>query len=444
MSVQIMRELLLIKDNLANKITYYHLVLFVLSLPFDRFYSHLILVSLAVHTLIQFSANTIKPVFTLRTLVLQSAAFVTLLSTIYTINLNQAFVEWELAIPIVVLPLLFCFNPLDLKKYRAQLLLIFALGCTATIMYLYIDAFITIWHYHLPLQSIISPAFTNHNFSQPIDMHATFFSLQVAVALVYLLSVLISEKLTLNSKLLYWVCCLILAAGIIQLSSKSVFATLFLVINIVIPYFLLQGSRRRRFIMITASISCFVVIGIYNSRTFHDRYFGELKEDLSPSFAGQTVEPRLERWKIAGTLIAQSPIIGHGAGSEIGLLREQYFNKKFYNSYLHRLNAHNEYLSFLVKSGIWGLAVYLATLAFGFKKALRKNDVVFFSFMLLLTIVSLSENILDADKGIIFYNFFFCFFVFSSDQQEPINLPIKRHKYLRNVATKQAPVPSLL
>jgi O-antigen ligase len=198
-----------------------------------------------VHTLIHFNANTIKPVFTLRTLALTSVFFVTLVSTIYTINLKQAFVEWELAIPILVFPLLFCCNPLDLKKYRGKLLLIFALACTATIVYLYIDALITIWHYHLPLQAIISPAFTNHNFSEPIDIHATFFSLQVAVALVYLLSVLISEKLTLNSKLLYGFCCLILAAAIIQLSSKSVFATLFLVINIAIPYFLLQGSRRR-------------------------------------------------------------------------------------------------------------------------------------------------------------------------------------------------------
>jgi len=439
-----MRELLLIKDNLANKISYYHLVLFVVSLPFDRFYSHLLLVSLAVHTLIHFDKSNVKPVFTLRTLALQSVVFVTLISTIYTINLKQAFVEWQLAIPILVFPLLFCINPLDLKKYRGRLLFIFALGCTATIVYLYIDAFITILHYSMPWRAIISPAFTNHNFSEPIDMHATFFSLQVAIALIYLLSELITQKLSQNSKLLYSICCLILAAGIIQLSSKSVFATLFLVINIAIPYFLLHGSRRRRFVMITASISCFVVIGIFNSRTFHDRYLGELKEDLSPSFAGQTVEPRLERWKIASTLIAQSPIIGHGAGSEIELLGEQYFNKKFYNSYLHRLNAHNEYLSFLIKSGVWGLAVYLATLVFGFKKAVRKNDVVFFSFMLLLAIVSLSENILDADKGMIFFSFFFCFFVFSSDQQEPLNLPKKRHKYLRNMATKQVAIPSLL
>jgi O-antigen ligase len=438
-----MKELLLIKDSLANRISYYHLMLFLLSLPFDRFYSHLILASFAIHTLIQINKNAIKPVFTLRTAMLLSVFLVTLISTIYTIKPRQAFTEWELDVPILLLPLLLCFNQLDLKKYKPQLLLALALGCTATILYLYADAFITIRHYGLPLSSILSPAFTNHNFSEPIDMHATFFSLQIAVALIYLLSRLVSERLTPISLVIYIACSCVLAAGIIQLSSKSVFVALLIIVNIAFPYFLLQGTRRRQFIMISTFVSCLVIIGIFNSRTFRDRYLSELKEDLSSSFAGQTVEPRLERWKIAAKLIGQSPIIGHGAGSEIKLLEEQYFAKKFYSSYLHHLNAHNEYLSFLIKSGIWGLVVYLATLAYGFKKAIRKNDVLFFSFMILIAIVSLSENVLDVDKGVMFYSFFFSFFVFAAEQKEYINIHAKRHKYLRKGATKRAVAPSL-
>ncbi|MDB5023652.1 MAG: O-antigen ligase family protein [Mucilaginibacter sp.] len=439
-----MRELLLIKDNLANKISYYHLMLFLLSLPFDLFYNHLILASYAVHTVIQFKKSAVKPVFNLRTSVLTSVFFVTLASTIYTINPSHAFTEWELDTPILLLPLLLCFNQLDLKRYSRQLLMAFALGCTATILYLYADAFVTIRHYQMPLSSILSPAFTNHNFSEPIDMHATFFSLQIALALIYLLSRLIGERLTPANQLFYTICCVVLSAGIIQLSSKSIFAALLLIINVAFPYFLLEGSRRRQFIMISIFVSCMAAIGIFNTHALNDRYLSELKEDLSPSFPGQTVEPRLERWKIAAKLIRNSPIIGYGAGSEIQLLREQYFAKKFYSSFLHHLNSHNEYLSFLIKSGIWGLAVYLATLVYGFKKAIRKRDVVFFSFIALVAIVSLSENILDVDKGVIFYSFFFSFFVFAAEQKEPINIPIKGHKYLRKVATKRAVAPSSL
>src|SRR6201996_1172783 len=202
-----MRELLLIKDTLANKISYYHIMLFLFSLPFDMFYSHLILASFTIHTIIQFKRNAVKPVFNLRTGALTSVFLVTLVSTIYTSNLPHAFIEWELDIPILLFPLVLCFNQLDLKKYKPQLLLAFALGSTATIIYLYVDALITIRHYQLPLSDILLPGFTNHNFSQPLDIHATFFSLQVAIALIYLLSRLIGKRLTLASQVFYIICC---------------------------------------------------------------------------------------------------------------------------------------------------------------------------------------------------------------------------------------------
>ena len=439
-----MKELLLIRDNLANKISYYHVLLFMVSLPFDRFYSHLILASFAIHTIIQYNKKDVKPVFTLRTVALQSVFWATVISTIYTINAIQAFAEWGRELPVLLFPLILCFNPLDLKKYRSPLLLGLALCCTGTILYLYADAFITIRYYKLPLSAIQSAAFTNQNFSEPIDMHATFFSLQIALALVYLLSVLIAERLPLQNKILYSICCLVLTAGIIQLGSKSIFVALLFIVNIAFPYALLPGAHRKKFMTITALLSCLVLIGIVSSKGLKDRYLSELKEDMSHTYKGQNVEPRAERWKVAIGLIRKSPIVGYGAGSEIQLLQKQYFDKKYYSSYIHRLNAHNEYMSFMIKSGIWGLAIYLATLVYGFKKAIRKRDIVFFCFMILIAFVSMSENLLDADKGAIFYAFFFSFFVFTSEQNEHINIPAKRHKFFRKVATKQAVTSSLL
>lgn len=439
-----MKELFLPEDNLANKISYYHVMLFLLSLPFDRFYSHLVLASLAIHTIIQFHRPLVKPLLTWPAAILQSVFWLTVIGTIYTINFRQSLLEWELDLPILLFPLIFCVNPLDLKKYRPQLLMAFALACTATVLYLYFDALKTISYYHLPLSAILTHAFTNHNFSLPIDMHATFLSLQIAVALIYLLSRLIGERMGTLNALFHLIGCIILTAGIIQLSSKSVFAALFLVVNLAIPYFLLGGKKRKWYLLISWALSCLMIIGIFNSATLRDRYFAELKEDLSPSVKGQNLEPRLERWKIAAELVSKSPVIGYGSGSEMQLLQQEYFARKFYSSYLHRLNAHNEYLSFLIKTGLLGLAVYITTLVYGFKRAIRRRDVLFFSFMMLISIVSLSENILDADKGVLFYSFFLSFFIFISQQSEKINLPEKRYKYLRKAATKQTIEPSLI
>ncbi len=438
-----MKELFLIKDTKANQVSYYHLMMLLLSLPFDLFYSHIILISLSLHTIIHFNKNSIKTVFMWRTVALQAVFFVTLISSIYTISPAGASTQLGLDIPIFLFPLIFCFNPLDLKKYLPNLLLVFALGCTVTIAYLYIDAFATARYYKLPLLSIFSPAFTNQNFSEPIDMHATFFSLQVAISLVYLLSRLVNERSSRN-KIFYAICCMILAAGIIQLSSKSVFVALFLTINIGFPYFLLEGARRKQFMLIASSLSVLIVAVILNSHAFRERFLTELKQDFSKTIVVQSVEPRLMRWEIAVDLVKKSPIVGYGAGSETGLLQDKYFAQKLYNSYLHKLNAHNEYLSFLIKSGIWGLLVYLATLIYGFRMAIRKKDIFFLTFMMLISIVSLSENILDVDKGVMFYGFFFSFFVFVSTQKEKLEIQLGKHKYLRKVATNHEFAPSSL
>jgi len=436
-----MKQLLPTGDSLANKISFYHLLLLMASLPFNFFFSHLILMSFGVHTIIQFNKQNLKPVFTWRTLLLQSVFLVTIISTIYTINKPEAYNEWGKQLTILLFPLLFCFTGLDIKRYRPALLLGFSLVCTATIAYLFYDALHTIRYYKMPLTALFSAAFTNHNFSEPIDIHATFFSMQLVIALVYLAGVVVKER---NNyyRFLYAVCILILWAGLFQLCAKSVIFCLFAILTIVLPWFLLTGSRRWKFMIVAVFASVALIAGIFQIKAFRERYVTDLQVDLSAPKAGETTDPRLARWETASGLIKQSPLIGHGAGSEIGLLHQQFFIKKYYSSFLNNLNVHNEYLSFMLKSGLLGLLIYLATLAFGFRQALKAKDMLFFSFMLLLVFVSFSENFLDVDKGIFFYAFFFSFFVFSNDKERKnskrfiaINNEPLEHNYLEEPAT---------
>ncbi|MEP6611922.1 MAG: hypothetical protein ABJA76_08560, partial [Mucilaginibacter sp.] len=116
-----MSGLFRVNDTLTNKISYYHLMLLMASLPFDKFYSHLILISYGIHTLIHLSKKNIKPVFNLRMLALQSAFIITLFATVYTTNTKGAFDEIGRRAVILVIPILFCLNPFDLKKYRDNL-----------------------------------------------------------------------------------------------------------------------------------------------------------------------------------------------------------------------------------------------------------------------------------------------------------------------------------
>lgn len=434
-NIQTMKELLLINDNTTNKISYYHLLLLMASLPFDRFYSHIILISFTVHTLIHLKKDKLKDLFTVNNLVLQSAFWVTVIAATYTHYLPQALTELTLRLPILLIPVLFSLTDLDIKKYQPLLLKSFALVCTATVIYLYFDAYHTIKYYGLPLKTIFTPAFTNHNFSEPIDMHATFFSFQLVIALVYLVSVVFKQA-SLSSKLFYAGCCFILLCALIQLSSKSILAILFIIANVAIPYYLFKGKSRLRFVVAALTISAVCIAGVLNIPSFRDRYITALQKDLSVDKPGEGSDPRLARWHVVVDVIKQKPVMGYGSGSEFLLLKDGFYNAKMYSSFLAGLNSHNQYLSFLVKSGVWGLLVYLFTLIYGFKVAIAKRDLVFISFMLVISVVSLSENVLDMDKGVIFYGFFFAFFM-SPDLNKKKTL-IKEPKpaeYLRQVAT---------
>ena len=415
-----MKDLLPGNDSLANKISFFHIALLLLSLPFDLFYSHVILISLCVHTLIQLKKENIKPILTVRVLAVQAVFFVTVMATIYTQYPQQAFAEWGREVVIFIIPLIFCLNSLDIKKYRPFLLSIFAIGCSLTVIYLYANAFIILKFYNISINSIFTPAFTSHNFSEPIAIHATFFSLQLVIALVFMVYYLLNYKTSLALKIIYAACCLILLAGLMQLGSKSILVTLFFIFALAFPYCLPTWKKRLRFLAVVSGASLIILGLIFSNATFKTKYINDLQTDLSPLKPGQNSEPRLARWEVISSTIKSSPVIGHGSGSEIAILSNEFFNHKLYDSYFEKLNAHNEYLSFLLKSGIWGLAVYLAVLVYGFKMALQHKDVLFISFMLLIAIVSLSENILDMDKGVFFYGFFFSFFLFSYPQKKTI------------------------
>lgn len=417
-----MEKLLRPDDTLNNRISYYLLMLLLLSLPFNMFYSHLLLIGLALHTIIQIRKSNIKPVFTQTNFILTAVFFVTLLSTIYTTNKPQAFTELGRQVTILLIPLIFIFNPLDIKKYRHSLLLIFSFGCTITIIYLFFEALFTIKHYHLPITALASSAFTNHNFSEPLDIHATFFSMQIAIALFYLLYIFVRESVK-PYKFFWLICCGILAMGILQLSSKSIFIALLLTINIALPWFMLKGRSRFRFVAVSAALFIVVMAGIYTRDTFKERYVTELKKDLSKSTGAELTDPRLARWVVAISVGAQSPVIGHGAGTEIGLLKDPFFDHQFYRSYLAGLNSHNQFISLFIKSGITGLLVYLFVLIFGIGVATAKRDLLLMAFMIIITAVSFSENFLDVDKGIFFYSVFFSLLIFSASSQTLIVTP---------------------
>jgi O-antigen ligase len=402
-----MKQYFFIKDEPANAISFYHLACFLIALPFDRFYSELILISFVLHTIIHLKKDRLKLVVSKEVGIVTAVYLAGLVSMLYSFHQKQAVNDIGVQLAILLFPVLLSVNELDLKKYKLPLLQIFGFTCILAIAYLYLDALLIIRYYHLPWSSLLSASFMNHNFSSPITMHATYLSMYVAFSICIFLFLYIKESSN-SSRITYSGCILLLTAALLQLSTKSVSIALVAIIFGVFPPFFFDKRRKLLFLIYSVVGLVIIVFTIRHFDSFRERYISDFKRDLAGyTKKNETADPRIVRWKVAMELIKNSPVIGYGSGSEVALLKEKYFEKKLYFSYLNQFNAHNEYLSLLIKSGIPGLVVYLSVLGYSLFVAWKKRDLLFAAFLLLITITSVSENILDLNKGVFFYSFFF-------------------------------------
>ena len=414
-----MKKLFIIDDTLSNKITYYHLVAFLTFLPFNFFYSELALISLGVHTLIHVKKRDVKNVLKPGVIFLQAVFFLTLLSTIYAHNKHEGFSLLVRQLAIFIFPILLFLSPINFHKYRANILSIFALTCIGTILYLYADAMRVIHFYQMKPSSLFSSYFINHNFSSPIGLHATYLSMYAALSLLYLLWTL-NQPNSFYKKIVIIAGILILSAGLVQLASRAVLIAVLISSCIIFPLFFLKGKQRIIHFIIETLILLMVLSAIFFSDSFKNRYVTQLETDLQNKDQEYAINnTRMQRWDLAWQVIKEKPLFGHGTGDEVDLLRKEYFAHKYYSAFVFRLNAHNQYLSFLIKCGMAGLLIYFFLLIYGIKKALKNHDFTFLSFIIILCVVSLSENYLDVNKGIFFYSFFFSFFIKAQKKAAP-------------------------
>ena len=411
---------LYIRDSLVNRITYYHLLAFLTALPFDRFYSQLVLVSLVLHTVINMRKTAWKQVDWKTVLLLQSVFFITVICTAWSVYATIGIGAWEKQAAIFLFPLLLFLHRSILQKHGEKLLTGFAFVITLTIVYLYTDAFRIMAYYNFPLEKLFSVFFLNHNFAKPIGLHATYLSLYTAVAILVIFHNLLIMQTKKTGKIVQMFCLFILSAGLLQLASRSVLIAFLLIINCVLPFYFAKGKMRFRFLAFTLFVSAIVIFCMVRLDGFHFRLVQGLKDDLATtSLSYSLVDPRATRWELAFDLVKESPVIGYGTGSEIPLLKQAYFENRLYDSYLNELNAHNQYLSFLLKGGLMALFAYLLTLYWAFRRALRSRDLLFVAFLLLLAITGVSENLLDVNKGIFFYAFFLSFFALRKQKDAP-------------------------
>ncbi|MBS1601030.1 MAG: O-antigen ligase family protein [Bacteroidetes bacterium] len=412
-----MREILYIDDTPGNKISYYLLLAFLVMLPFDRVYSELALIGLFLHTLVENwpmrwgvgGAAGRGRVFSFRWVgwLVSCLFLVVLIGSLYAPSWRDAERHMEKQLALVLFPWIAWNSRLDWNRVKWPLLKAFALSCFFTVVFLYESAIAAA----PSLGALFTPGYLNHAFTAPIDLHATYFAMDVAVALVVVVCVGIAAR-SLWLKLAYGLMALLFLLALVQLASRAVCLAVLVIVN-VLPWLLLKGRLRLVAIGGYLLLSLLLVVLVIRNQTLYTRYLVSLKQDMmGVTGREEDPEPRMARWKCAWELIRDSPWAGYGTGSEVPRLKERYYAHQLTISYTHDLNAHNQFISYVLNIGLPGGLLYLGVLVAGGLVAYRRRDVLSGSFLVVVAAVSFSENILDTNKGIFFFSVFFCLFFY--------------------------------
>lgn len=383
--------------NLNYQLRFLLINCFVFFLPFERFYSTLMLFVIVFISLFDIK-NLFYKQLTYKTIIFQSIWILTVIGYLFSDDKQAAsnLIEKQSALFIfpILLPLIIPFTKYTVKIISTSLVLGVITALIVLFGYLIAD-------YILIDDFQITDHF-NHNFSSPISIHATYLSLMVNLSIVVLLYFI--EKS--NHKLNYILPLIFLLAGIVFLASRNVTISTFLILLI----YLFMIIKNKLIYFLIVSLSTLTIYFIINTNSYlQDRFSSKLLNDVSIAKYEDkihTLEPRSERWKLGWQVFKNSPIYGNGSGDEVSELKKKYVENKMFISYIENFNIHNQYLSILIKHGVIGFILFIGSLIYYVYLGLKSKNKVYLIFLAVIFISSMTENIFDMNKGIFYFAFF--------------------------------------
>lgn len=116
------------------------------------------------------------------------------------------------------------------------------------------------------------------------------------------------------------------------------------------------------------------------------------------------VTKRIEIWHHALSIIKQKIIVGNGSN---------YLEILHHQSNLN-LNAHNQFMEYILEFGILGGIMLLTTLSFSIFLAIRSRDYFYLGFIALIVYYCLFESIFNNQTGVVFFSLFNALFLLKS------------------------------
>jgi hypothetical protein len=129
--------------------------------------------------------------------------------------------------------------------------------------------------------------------------------------------------------------------------------------------------------------------------------------------SGHSVMQRIEYWKTAWVIIKENWLTGVGTGDVYQEFEKSYEKTGSLLEKEFRFRSHNQFLTFFVVFGAFGLAWFFVTLLFPALRLRKFPDYYYLTFFIIIVLSMLTEDTIESQAGVTIYAFFSSFYLFS-------------------------------
>lgn len=349
--------------------------------------------------------------------------WVYLFTLFYTDNIGYGLSNIKIMLPIVVLPIIFLINKevLLLNKHIDKFILIYVLSILFYLFYLNIFIYKTLFIRDLDIVVV------RDIFEKATKVHGTYFSMWIGFAVILLLFKIQEHKLNIIFVLIAFLTILffIYWQSIIAARMPLAVTLLFIIL------FLLKKNTKLLILLLATIASTFFIMP--KNMVFVERFEKIKNYDFTfPKGKYETNWQNISNEQIRNGIyyctyqkIKEAPIFGHGVGDADTELQKCY-DIEFTDTNTYKLlkyNSHNQYLDFILVSGLIGLIIILFFQFKIIKIALKNKNTIYLYFIIYFILNITFENVLNRHDGVMFFSFFntILFFQIYNKNEESIN-----------------------
>jgi O-antigen ligase len=382
------------------------------SMPVSHRVSTILIITLAAITVLALLSRRESPFDRARWPVWIPASFylVALLGLTYTTNLKSGLALVETQASLLIFPFIFSCYKIN-EGTGDHLRKAFIVALTGYVVLL------EFWIVYRMTQSgdyrLFSYYYTYENAATEFFVQPVYFGVFVVLAIVFCIGVLLKDS-RVGQKVFYSACALLLCFFLFQLAVRGPLIAGGAILSL---YLFRICFERRKWVMGLLLVA--VMLGSFFF-LFHISNFLKLRmQDFITELTAtdiKSIDPLSRRliWPASWEVFTDNWLLGTGTGDGETTLREEYRDRHLDELYGRNLNAHNEYLTQLMRYGLLGLVPLFLNLVFSMVVFVRARNVEAVLFTLLIAWFFLTETVFNRSQGVMFTSFFLCFFLSST------------------------------